>query len=74
MPRGRKSLTLDEQLVKITEEIDNMEESLKKLKATKKDLEEQIKLNRLSELDDLIRQNGMSIEDIKNILNEGKKM
>lgn len=70
MPRGRKSLTLDEQLAKITEEIDNMEESLKKLKATKKDLEEQIKLNRLSELDDLIRQNGMSIEDIKNILNE----
>lgn len=74
MPRGRKNLTLDEQLAKITEEIDNMEESLKKLKATKKDLEEQIKLNRLSELDDLIRQNGMSIEDIKNILNEGKKM
>ena len=70
MPRGRKSLTLDEQLAKITEEIDNMEESLKKLKATKKDLEEQIKLSRLSELDDLIRQNGMSIEDIKNILNE----
>ena len=74
MPRGRKSLTLDEQLAKITEEIDNMEESLKKLKATKKDLEEQIKLNRLSELDDLIRQNGMSIEDIKNILNEREKM
>ena len=70
MPIGRKSLTLDEQLAKITEEIDNMEESLKKLKATKKDLEEQIKLNRLSELDDLIRQNGMNIEDIKNILNE----
>ena len=70
MPRGRKSLTLDEQLAKITEEINNMEESLKKLKATKKDLEEQIKLNRLSELDDLISQNGMSIEDIKNILNE----
>lgn len=70
MPRGRKSLTLDEQLAKITEEIDNMEESLKKLKATKKDLEEQIKLNRLSELDDLISQSGMSIEDIKNILNE----
>ena len=70
MPRGRKSLTLDEQLAKITEEINNMEESLKKLKATKKDLEEQIKLNRLSELDDLISQSGMSIEDIKNILNE----
>ena len=74
MPRGRKSLTLDEQLAKITEEIDNMEESLKKLKTTKKDLEEQIKLNRLSELDDLISQSGMSIEDIKNILNEREKM
>ena len=70
MPRGRKKLTLDEQLVKITEEIDDMEQSLKELKATKRDLEEQIRFNHLSELDDLINQSGMSIEDIKNILNE----
>ena len=70
MPRGRKKLTLDEQLVKITEEIDDMEQSLKELKATKRDLEEQIRFNHLSELDDLINQSGMSIEDIKDILNE----
>ena len=38
MARGKKKLTLDEQLEKITTEIENMENSLKKLKATKKEL------------------------------------
>ena len=37
MARGRKAaLTLDEQLAKITTEIENMETSLKELKVTKK--------------------------------------
>ena len=44
MARGRKAaLTLDEQLEKITAEIDNMENSLKEMKKAKKDLEDQIK-------------------------------
>lgn len=50
MARGRKpALTLDEQLEKITAEIENMESSLKELKGAKKDLEEQIRMNRLAE-------------------------
>ena len=32
MARGRKNLTLDEQLAKITTEIENMETSLKEMK------------------------------------------
>ena len=47
MARGRKSLSLDEQLEKITAEIDNMESSLKEMKKAKKDLEEQIRQARL---------------------------
>ena len=54
MARGRKSLTLDEQLAKITTEIENMESSLKEMKQAKKDLEEQIKQARLVELDEII--------------------
>ena len=68
MARGRKSLSLDEQLEKITAEIDNMESSLKEMKKVKKDLEDQIKQARLSELDDLISEKGLSFEEVKKML------
>ena len=70
MARGRKNLTLDEQLEKITTEIENMENSLKELKATKKDLEEQIHQARLSELDELIKEKGLNLDDIKKMLSD----
>ena len=71
MARGRKAvLSLDEQLVKITTEIDNMETSLKEMKKTKKDLENQIKQARLSELDDIISEKGLSFEEVKELLNK----
>ena len=68
MARGRKSLSLDEQLAKITTEIDNMENSLKEMKKAKKDLEDQIKQARLSELDDIISEKGLSFEEVKKML------
>ena len=68
MARGRKSLSLDEQLEKITAEIENMESSLKEMKKAKKDLEDQIKQARLSELDDLISEKGLSFEEVKKML------
>ena len=70
MARGRKSLTLDEQLSKITTEIENMELSLKEMKQAKKDLEEQIKQARLSELDEIISEKGLSFEEVKELLNK----
>lgn len=69
MPRGRKHLTLDEQLEKITIEIENMETSIKKMKETKKNLEEQIRQERLSELDELIKESGLSFDELKEMLN-----
>lgn len=70
MARGRKSLlSLDEQLEKITVEIDNMESSLKELKKAKKDLEGQIRQARLVELDELISEKGLSFEEVKELLN-----
>ena len=68
MPRGKKNLTLDEQLAKITTEIDNMESSLKEMKKAKKELEDQIKQARLSELDDIISEKGLSFEEVKELL------
>ena len=69
MARGRKaSLTLDEQLEKITTEIENMESSLKEMKKAKKDLEEQIKQARLTELDNIISEKGLSFEQVKELL------
>lgn len=69
MARGRKNLTLDEQLEKITNEIENMENSLKQMKQAKKELEEQIKMNRLAELDELISEKGLTFEEVMNMLN-----
>ena len=68
MARGRKSLSLDEQLEKITTEIENMESSLKEMKKAKKDLEEQIKQARLAELDEIISEKGLSFEEVKKML------
>ena len=70
MARGRKSLSLDEQLAKITTEIDNMESSLKEMKKAKKDLEDQIKQARLAELDEIIAEKGLSFEEVKELLNK----
>ena len=69
MARGRKpALTLDEQLEKITAEIDNMENSLKEMKKAKKELEDQIRQARLAELDELIVENGLSFDEVKKML------
>ena len=68
MARGRKNLTLDEQLAKITTEIENMETSLKEMKQAKKELEDQIRQTRLAELDELISEKGLSFEEVKKML------
>ena len=70
MARGRKNLTLDEQLAKITTEIENMETSLKEMKQAKKELEDQIRQTRLAELDELISEKGLSFEEVKELLTE----
>ncbi|MBQ4523306.1 MAG: hypothetical protein IJA10_10205 [Lachnospiraceae bacterium] len=68
MARGKRNLSLDEQLAKITTEIENMENSLKEMKQAKKDLEEQIKMTRLVELDELISSKGLTFEEVKEML------
>ena len=72
MARGKKKLTLDEQLTKVTAEIEATEATLKELKTTKKELEEQIHQQRLSELDELIQEKGLSFDEIKEMLNKAE--
>ena len=72
MARGKRKLSLEEQLVKITAEIENMENSIKEMKQAKKDLEEQIRQARLSELDDIISEKGLSFEEVKKMLGYGE--
>ena len=70
MARGRKNLTLEEQLAKITTEIENMETSLKEMKQAKKDLEDQIRQTRLAELDEIITEKGLTFEQVRELLDK----
>ena len=47
-----------------------MENSLKEMKQAKKDLEGQIKQTRLSELDNIISEKGLSFEEVKELLSK----
>ena len=69
MARGKK-LSLDEQLEKITTEIDKMETSLKEMKKAKKDLEDQIKQARLAELEAIIAESGKTFDEVKELLSK----
>ena len=45
-----------------------MENSLKEMKKAKKELEEQIRQARLSELDELIQEKGLTFDELKEML------
>ena len=69
MARGRKpSLSPEEQLAQITAEIEKLEYTMKELKRTKKNLTEQIRQARLAELDHIISEKGLSLEEVKALL------
>lgn len=68
MARIPRLMSLNNQLNKITDEITNMKESLKRLDATKKELENQIKQAELVELDNLISNRGLTFEEVKELL------
>ena len=70
MARRKKNLTLEDQLLQLTSEIESMESSINEKKKLKKELEEQVKMNRLSELDELITISGKSFEEVKELLKQ----
>ena len=64
MARGRKSYTLEERLQNITDEIDSLDAKIKELKKEKKNLEDQVRQERLVKLDELMTERGLSFEDV----------
>lgn len=70
MARGKKSYSLEEKLQKITEDIANKESALKDLKEQKKQLETEIKNQKVNELYTLIEESGKSLDEVKEFLNQ----
>lgn len=68
MRKDRKQETLQEQLERISAELEQAKENVKRLKKEKKDLEEKIKIQELIDLDELRRENGKTIEEVKAFL------
>lgn len=70
MARGRKSLTLDEQLLKTITDIENTENSLKEMKKTRKELEKKIHQEKLSEIDVIMTKKGIGFDELKELLSK----
>ena len=70
MARGRKSYTLEERLQNITDEIESLDAKIKELKKEKKNLEDQVRQERLVKLDELMTERGLSFEDVEKKLSE----
>jgi hypothetical protein len=68
MARGRKKYTLDEQYELTVKQIADLEITLKDLKVKRKELEVSLKDRKLSELNNLILETGLSIEEIKDLI------
>ena len=70
MARGRRkqTATVEEKIVEITSEIENMESTLKALKAERKDLENQLRVKELDDLDKLMKEKGISFEKLKEMI------
>ena len=64
MARGRKSYTLEEKLEIVNKDIENTKMCLQKLETDKKELEQQIKQQRLEEIDKLMTQKGKTFDDV----------
>lgn len=67
MPRGRKKTDVAPQdlLNEVLASIEETEQKLKALRTQKKDIEKQIEAKEMAEVYAIIKENNMSIEDVK---------
>lgn len=71
MARGRKrSLTIDEEINQIAEDIKTKEQELDELKSRLSELNDLKKRTQLDELYELMMESGKSFEDIKKLITE----
>ena len=71
MARGKRSFTLEERYNKLLEEKKFAEEALVKINAEQKEIGSQMRMQRLSKIEELITKSGKSFEEIEMMLNEG---
>lgn len=64
MARGKRNYTLEEKLQNVTNDIENTKLCLQTLETQKKELEEQIKQQRLDEIDKMMTKNGKTFDDV----------
>ena len=65
-PKTRRSFTLEEKLEQINEQIKNLTEE-------KKQLEKKIHDKRVAELGELLTHSGMTLEELKELVEQNKK-
>lgn len=68
MARPRKVITLEEQLESVNAEIENLENYLAEKREEQKELEEKIKNSQLEELYNIIINNGKTVIEIKEMV------
>lgn len=73
MVKMKKNATLEEKLEFYNEAIVKAEEELKSLKTAKKGIEQEIKDKELSDLQNLMKEKGVSIDELKKLIGEAKE-
>ena len=68
MARGRKNYTLEEKLEKITNDIAAYKASIKELEEQKKQIEKEIKAQKIEQISELIEASGKSLDEVKELL------
>lgn len=71
MARGkRRTLTLEERLTKVTEDIIIKKQELENLEETKVQIEKDIKAKKLNEIYELVEKSGKSLDEVKELLSK----
>lgn len=73
MAKMKKNATLEEKLKFYNEAIVKAEEELKSLKTAKKGIEQEIKDKELADLQNLMKEKGVSIDELKKLIGEAKE-
>lgn len=68
MARKKTNYTLEEKISMLTEEIASIEESLKAKKEHKRELEKELKEQKMNDIYNLIQAKGLDLEQVKDII------
>ncbi len=73
MAKLKKNATLEEKLEYYNEAISKAESELKELKTMKKSIEQEIKDKELADLQNLMKEKGVTVDELKKLIGEAKE-